>query len=285
MATTKNQKIIITIGPKNLNNTNKNSLVSIPQQKSNTNPTSSMSYKNIIQSKKNTIDTLNNSTTTQKNSKKSDLTISEKLLDNVLQNEKLTNKLYPIAADMYTDSRTNFSRARKKTNTRVIDNLNSLEPKTVKALKNYGVKSDERGVYYNAESEFSKKFGKSRELKKAVDKSLTDIEKGIFKGEDLNFNAKLSDAIVDKDKFDRYSSIQNAKLIDAYIDENGKKHGRFIDNYDFNKRPDTLKNIPNNHGYSLQKNGSLENFFTVMDVIIDDEEEKEKLLNKLIKRR
>ena len=102
------------IGPENLNNTNKISLVSTPQQKSNTNPPGSMNYNTIIKSKKNTIDTLNNSTMTQKNSKKSDLTISEKLLDNVLQNEKLTNKLYPIAADMYTDSRTDFSRARKK---------------------------------------------------------------------------------------------------------------------------------------------------------------------------
>lgn len=54
--------------------------------------------------------------------------------------------------------------------------------------------------------------------------------------------------------------------------------------YDFKKRADTLKNIPNNLGYNLQEKGSLENFFTVMDVIIEDEEEKEKLLNKLIKK-
>ena len=36
--------------------------------------------------------------------------------------------------------------------------------------------------------------------------------------------------------------------------------------------------------YSLQEKGALENFFTVMDVIIEDEEEKEKLLNKLMKK-
>lgn len=44
----------------------------------------------------------------------------------------------------------------------------------------------------------------------------------------------------------------------------------------------TFKNLPNNHGYSLQEKGALENFFTVVDVIVEDEEEKERLLNKLI---
>ena len=94
----------------------------------------------------------------------------------------------------------------------------------------------------------------------------------------------MIEAITNKDKFDRHSSIQHAKLIDAYIDEQGRKHGKIGDDYDFKKRADTLKNIPNNHGYSLQEKGALENFFTVMDVIIEDEEEKEKLLNKLMKK-
>ena len=139
-------------------------------------------------------------------------------------------------------------------------------------------------MHYNEKSEVSKNFGKSEELRKAVDKSLENIKRGSFNGKDLNFDATLIDAITNKDKFDRHSSIQHAKLIDAYIDEQGQKHGRLIDNYDFNKRSDSLKNLPNNHGYDLQEKGALENFFTVMDVIIEDEEEKEKLLNKLMKK-
>ena len=130
----------------------------------------------------------------------------------------------------------------------------------------------------------SKKFGKSRELKEAFDKNYQNIKDGNFKGDDLNFDATIFDAIANKDKFDRHSSIQHAKLIDAYIDGQGRKHGKIGDDYDFKKRTDTLKNIPNNHGYSLQEKGALENFFTVMDVIIEDEEEKEKLLNKLMKK-
>lgn len=43
----------------------------------------------------------------------------------------------------------------------------------------------------------------------------------------------------------------------------------------------TLKNLPNNHGYNLQEKGELENFFTVMDVIIEDDNWLDKLRNKL----
>lgn len=61
----------------------------------------------------------------------------------------------------------------------------------------------------------------------------------------------------------------------------GRKHGKIGDDYDFKKRADTLKNIPNNHGYSLQEKGALENYFTVMDVIIEDDDWLDKLRRKL----
>ena len=83
---------------------------------------------------------------------------------------------------------------------------------------------------------------------------------------------------IDRDRFDRYASIQHAKLIDAYVDKQGQIHGRFIDNYDFNKRDDStllnkLKNLPNNHGYSLQEKGLLENYYIVIDVLIEDDDQ------------
>lgn len=111
------------------------------------------------------------------------------------------------------------------------------------------------------------------------------IKNNKFENENLHFEAKPTDVIANPDKFDRYSSIQHAKLIDAYIDKNGQKHGRFIDNYDFNKRPngklkDKLKNYPNNHGYSLQEKEALENYYTVIDVLIDKDEELKKKLKK-----
>ena len=214
---------------------------------------------------------------------KNNLTWGENFLDKLIQNKNMA-KNYPIASDMYTDSRTDFSRARANKNATILENMNSLDSKTIDALKKYGVNSDERGVYHNENSEVSKSFGKSKELKRVFDKNLESIQNGIFKGDDLNFDAKISDVIFNKNKFDRHSSIQHAKLIDAYIDEQGNKHARIGDDYDFNKRPDTLKNLPNNHGYSLQEKGELEKFFTVIDVMLEDDKEKEKLLNKLMKK-
>ena len=217
---------------------------------------------------------------------KDNLTLGEKILDKILQNKITTRGHYPVAADMYTDARTDFSRARNNKNATVLENMDSLDLKTIDALIKYGVKPDERGVYYNSDSNVSKKFGKSRELKKAFDKNLEDIKKGEFNSDNLNFDAKLIDAIINKDRFDRNSSIQHAKLNKAYYDEQGRKHAEVLDRLDYNKRADDtlknkIKNYPNNHGYSLQEKGELENYFTVMDVIIEDDDWLDKLRKKL----
>ncbi len=217
---------------------------------------------------------------------KNNLTLGEKILDKILQNKITTRGHYPVAADMYTDARTDFSRARNNKNATVLENMDSLDSKTIDALIKYGVKPNERGVYYNSDSNISKKFGKSRELKEAFDKNLEDIKKGEFNSDNLNFDAKLIDAIINKDRFDRNSSIQHAKLNKAYYDEQGRKHAQVLDRLDYNKRTDDtlknkIKNYPNNHGYSLQEKGELENYFTVMDVIIEDDDWLDKLRKKL----
>ena len=73
---------------------------------------------------------------------------------------------------------------------------------SIEALKKYGVRPNERGVYYNEESNISKKFGKSKELKKVFDKNIDDIRNGHFKDEDLNFEANILDAAINKNKFE-----------------------------------------------------------------------------------
>lgn len=222
----------------------------------------------------------------QNNDSKRDLTWQEKAFDKLLKDENILRKAYPVSADMYVDARTDFSRARTDKNATVLENMNSLDSKTQEALKKYGVKPNERGVYYNADSDVSKKFGKSSELKRAFDKNYQNIKDGNFKSNDLNFDATIFDAIANKDKFDRHSSIQHAKLHKAYIDKKGKKHAEILDKLDYVKRPDStikdkIKNYPNNHGYSLQEKGALENYFTVMDVIIEDDDWLDKLRRKL----
>ena len=82
---------------------------------------------------------------------KNNLTLGEKILDKILQNKITTRGHYPVAADMYTDARTDFSRARNNKNATVLENMDSLDSKTIDALIKYGVKPDERGVYYKQE--------------------------------------------------------------------------------------------------------------------------------------
>lgn len=236
---------------------------------------------NIMQKKLN-----NNNNSIQNASSNQNLTWQEKAFDKLLQNKTTVRGHFPVAADMYTDARTNFSRARANKNATVLENMNSLDSKTQEALKKYGVKSNERGVYYNTDSNVSKKFGKSKELKRAFDKNYQNIKDGNFKGADLNFDATPLDAITNKDKFDRHSSIQHAKLYDAYIDEQGHKRAQVLDNVDYNIRPDDtikdkIKNYPNNHGYSLQEKGALENYFTLMDINVEEDDWLDKLRKKL----
>lgn len=201
--------------------------------------------------------------------------------------KKTLNKRFPVATDMYTDARTDFSRARANKNATILDNMNNLDFKTIDALKKYGVNPDERGVYYNENSNVSKKFANSKELQRVFDENLEDIKKGTFNGADLNFDASLGDAILNQKKFDRYASIQHAKMPAAYIDEQGRMKARIIDKLDYAQRPDKtlkdmIKNYPNNHGYSLQEKGALENYFTIIDILIEEEKKKD-LFNKLRK--
>lgn len=130
--------------------------------------------------------------------------------------------------------------------------------------------ANERGVYYNENSTVSQRFSESQVLKEAI-KEYEDIVRtqGKYVPQDLHFDKKEG-GIVTIPKLDRYSSIQHAKLINAFTDENNRKHARFIDNYDFKRRSDKLKNIPNNHGYSLQEKELLENYYTIIDVLIKE---------------
>ena len=48
-----------------------------------------------------------------------------------MQNEITIRGHYPVAADMYTDARTDFSRARNNKNATVLENMDSLDSKTI----------------------------------------------------------------------------------------------------------------------------------------------------------
>ena len=88
---------------------------------------------------------LNNNSMQNNTATKQDLTWKEKAFDNVLKDENVIRKRFPLSSDMYVDSRTDFSRARTDKNATVLDNMKTFDSRTVSALEKYGVKTNERG--------------------------------------------------------------------------------------------------------------------------------------------
>lgn len=217
----------------------------------------------------------------------SPMTTKEKLTDKIVQ--KAFKKVFPASSDIYTDGMTDFSRARNNPNAEVLQNLESMDEATKKALLEYGVSPDERGVYYNSDSEISKKFANSPEVKKFFEDNEEAIRQGKKDGGNFNFDASLKNLVINKDKMDRHASLQHAKMIGAYYDENGNKYGRVIDNVDYERRhvKNILDgtNIINNHGYNMQEKKNFENYYIVMDILLDnsiEESKKKNLLRKIL---
>ncbi len=215
------------------------------------------------------------------------MTTKEKVVDALVQ--KVFKVLYPSASDVYTDGMTDFSRAQKNLNAELLENMDTLDEATKKALYNYGVKSDERGVYYNANSKISKKFAKSPEVKKFIDNKGYLSNKYKEAGHNFNFDAALKDIVLNPNKIDRFGSLQHAKMVGQYVDKDGRKYGKVIDNVDYAprhvKHPFDMKNFINNHGYNMQEKDSFENYYIVMDILLDDtieESKKKSLLQKIL---
>lgn len=68
-----------------------------------------------------------------------------------------------------------------------------------------------------------------------------------------------------KNEYDRYSSLQHAKVINPKI-EDGYFIGTIVDYYDFKKRPNTFQNLPNNWGFVQQEKGNLRNYYICVKI-------------------
>ena len=68
-----------------------------------------------------------------------------------------------------------------------------------------------------------------------------------------------------KNEYDRYSSLQNAKIYNPKI-ENGYFIDTIVDYYDFKKRPNTFQNLPNNWGFVQQEKGNLSNYYICVKI-------------------
>ena len=211
----------------------------------------------------------------------------EKVTDYLIKNAGKV--VYPVSSDMYTDGMTDFSRAKQNPNAKVI-NINDVEDKNLKdKINQYGAKPNERGVHYDTKSEASKLFSNSPEVKEFYKKNKDAIKRGEIKEHNFNFDAGGKDIWLTTENVDRYTSVQHGTLTDMNIDNKGRGTGKLIDrsDYDYRKLKDNkdLKAAINNHGYNMQEKGNYENYFSIIDILSDENNpiEINNLLEKLKK--
>ena len=213
----------------------------------------------------------------------------------MLKHEELTDKaikalkpVFPASSDMYTDSMTDFSRAKQNPNAEVI-NINDVDKKLKQKLKEFGTQPNERGVHYNNQSEVSKLFSNSPEVKELFKQNMNSIKNGSANMQGLDFRMKNSDVYKNTEKFDRFASIQHGVLTDLGVNDKGQGTGKLLDRLDYKWRDKDevglLNSVLNNHGYNMQEKGNLENYFSVIDILsdVDNKDDINDLLHKLMK--
>ncbi|MCQ2753414.1 MAG: hypothetical protein MJ231_00010 [bacterium] len=194
-----------------------------------------------------------------------EISLRDKFLDWTIRND-LAKKIFPAASNIYTDAVTDFSRARNNKNVELLEDQSTLDDETKQILRQYGVKDDEKGVLYKIDSEMSKKFGNSPELKEFFKKNKKQIEEGNLKHANVNFDYKKNP--FNLNNIDRYGSIQHANIVNPSIDGNSKR-ATIVDRTDYEKRNEDYPYIPamyNNLGYDMQENGNLENYYTIIQI-------------------
>lgn len=202
--------------------------------------------------------------------------IGDKLKEWLFTNA-LTEKLFPMASHSVKDGMDNLSIAKKNPNATVYNSINDLEDKTL-ADKFKKLKTDEsiKGIVYDSNSKEAQKISKSKELNNYVDEVIRNG--GIPQKDTLEF--KRNKNIFSKDN-DLHYSLQNVTVHEPKISEDGKTFTcKILDVSDFEKRPDSIKNIPNNWGYNMQEKGQYRNYFEVIEIEIPLTEEQRKLLTK-----
>lgn len=187
---------------------------------------------------------------------------------------KILRPLYKASSDMYTDGTTDFSRAKKNPNAQVT-NIENLDKDLQEKLKNYGVKSNEKGILYNQDSYMSKLFSNSPEIKKIKEDYYDDIKQGKKNEFPVDFEGRWYHSVKNPNKFDRHNSIQHGMLTDVNIDENDNLKGRLYDRADFQQRKvKGITDIVNNHGFNMQEKGNFKDYYSVTDIKTDEDDLK-----------
>ncbi|MBR6126827.1 hypothetical protein IKQ21_03995 [bacterium] len=182
--------------------------------------------------------------------------------------------IFPVSSDMYTDGMTNFSRAKQNPNAEIV-NINDVKDENLKRqINEFGTKQNEKGVHYNSQSEASRLFSNSPEVKEFFRQNKEAIKRGDIKEQKFDFDTKMSDISKNTENFDRFASVQHGTLTNLGIDNKGRGTGQLIDRLDYNHRDvkdyKDIKNIINNYGYNMQEKENIRNYFSIIDILSDE---------------
>ena len=179
--------------------------------------------------------------------------------------------VFPLAQENYINSKYNLCSVRNNPNASIIENINEINHSSIKkVLSRFNPPINTRAVVYNSFSEYSKKIATSYEIKNLINNNYLHLKSGALRNSEYPVEFTSSN--------DLYAGIQNATIVDAYIDNDGYFNAILIDYYDFElrdyKRMDNLISLGkvylNNTGYYLQEKGVLDNYVILCHIRTKD---------------
>ena len=158
-----------------------------------------------------------------------------------------------------------FKYAKDNKHAHILNSRSEVKNKDInKALDSIKVPQGSRGVYYDISSDESKALFKTYTIQKLIKENKEKWKNNkTFHVEQVEFR---------KIEFDAYLALQNCKLVNPKITDDGRFEAMVIDYYDFLYRKDAknalelLLNDVNNWGLLKQEKGELEKYFVIYSI-------------------
>ena len=167
----------------------------------------------------------------------------------------------PVANTCLRNALHGFKMAKENPNVTILNSRDEVKNKSIKkALIDYKVPENSKGIYYGINSNESNKIAESN-----------TIQMFIYENYDKLINNTIPKEIVisfekESDK-DIYYAIHGCKLVNPKITTDGYFEATIVDYYDFKYREPKnefdLANKINNAGYRLQEKGYIDNYFNI----------------------
>ena len=177
-------------------------------------------------------------------------------------------KYLTLANINYLNARFDFYYAKKDKNAIIFKDCYSITDKNFqKALDAAQIPKRTWGVKYNSYSEYSNQLAKSKELINFVNKNYTKLKNGYYKNTTVNIDFTPSNRIPSLNSLADFFGIRHATLYNPHIGADNRFKAILFDYYDFKQRKyNSFADIINNHGYSMQEKGLLENYVIIYEI-------------------